>query len=90
MLGTALVVDIQTVWRLVNDVDIRAQFVEHIRRDPIGCSVGGVQNNFHAFQRQIAGKCVFCKNDVPSVDAFQAEGPADIVAFGKEFRKLVV
>ena len=49
MLGTALVVDIHAIRRLVNNFNIGAEFGEGIRRHPVGRAVGGIQGDLQQF-----------------------------------------
>ena len=62
--GTESVIDVEAIGRATYGNHLGTEFMKHHRRDLVGRAVRTVHNNFHAFERQIVGKCAFAKFDV--------------------------
>ena len=88
MLRAAPVVDIEAVWHVMDNVHLSAQLCKRNRSNLIGGAVGDVQDYFHLLHREIAGKGILQKYDVPAVHIFHAERLSHLAGRRQEIFKL--
>ena len=90
MLGAAPVIDISAVRRVVDDLHVSAELEERVGGHLVCCAVGNVKDYLHPFHRQITGKGVLQKDDVPALNVLYAEGLPHVLRRGQEAVELIV
>jgi len=84
-----MIVNIQTIRGVVNDVKVGAKFTKNFGSNPVGGSVGRIHDDFHSFHRQIAGKSILQKVDIPAVNVVNAGSLAHIFRFRQQFIEFI-